>query len=440
MNENRIIKPRDREAILRSLRSGVVPNTGLQFIQVGRQQEVQSFLKDIDTVADGGASLRFVIGEYGSGKTFFLSLVRTLALERGLVTMHADLSPEKRLHGNGGQARRLLSELIASLATRTKRDGNALGSVLDRLIARAESESTTVESLLQPLSDLPLGHAFTKVILKYAEPGASVDQRQCALRWLKAEYTAKTDAWRDLDVREFLGDAEFFPSLRLYAALAIAAGYNGLYVCLDELVNLYKITNAVSRRANYEDLLSMLNNTLQGNIHGLGIVLSGTPEFLTDTRRGLYSYEALRSRLAENSLAQQNGLKDYNSTVLRLANLTKEEMYVLLKNIRRVFASGDPDIEERLTDQAITAFLQHCYEKIGESYFRTPRNTIKGFIDLVSLMQQYPDRDWHSLIPAVSVDIDVDPSGMSKPSDEIGIGMIETEIPPKDDELTSFLL
>lgn len=440
MNENRIIKPRDREAILRSLRSGVVPNTGLQFIQVGRQQEVQSFLKDIDTVADGGASLRFVIGEYGSGKTFFLSLVRTLALERGLVTMHADLSPEKRLHGNGGQARRLLSELVASLATRTKRDGNGLGSVLDRLIARAEGEGTTVESLLQPLSDLPLGHAFAKVVIKYAARGASIDQRQCALRWLKAEYTAKTDAWRDLEVREFLGDAEFFPALRLYAALAITAGYQGLYVCLDELVNLYKITNAVSRRANYEDLLSMLNNTLQGNIHGLGIVLSGTPEFLTDTRRGLYSYEALRSRLAENSLAQQNGLKDYNSTVLRLANLTKEEMFVLLKNIRRVFASGDPDIEERLTDNAITAFLQHCYEKIGENYFRTPRNTIKGFIDLVSLMQQYPEIDLKSLIPSVSVDIDVDPSGMSQVSDDIGIGMIETEVPPKDDELSSFLL
>ncbi len=410
--ENKIIKPRDREAILRSLRSGVVPNVGLQFIQVGRQPEVQSFLNDINTVAQGGASLRFVIGEYGSGKTFFLSLVRTLALEKGLVTMHADLSPEKRLHGNSGQARRLLSELIASLATRTKRDGHALATVLDRLIAHAETNDKTVASLLSPLSELPLGHAFSKVVLKYCEPGASTEQRQCAMKWLQAEYATKTDAWHDLQVRELLGDAEFFPALRLYAALVRAAGFNGLYVCLDELVNLYKITNATSRRANYEDLLSILNNTLQGNIQGLGIVLSGTPEFLTDTRRGLYSYEALRSRLAENSLAQQQGLKDYNSTVLRLANLTKEEMYVLLKNIRRVFASGDPQIEARVPDQAITAFLQHCYEKIGESYFRTPRNTIKGFIDLVSLMQQYPDRTWQSLIPIISVDIDQEPSSL----------------------------
>ncbi len=429
MAENRIIKPRDREAILRSLRSGVVPNTGLQFIQVGRQAEVASFLKDIDTVADGGASLRLVIGEYGSGKTFFLSLVRTLALERGLVTMHADLSPEKRLHGNGGQARRLLSELVASLSTRTKRDGSALSAMLERLIAASETEG--LDTLLAPLMELPMGQAFAKVVKKYCNPESSVEERQCALRWLQAEYTTKTDAYRDLEVREFLGDAEFFPALRLYAALAVAAGYKGLYVCLDELVNLYKITNATSRKANYEDLLSMLNNTLQGNIHGLGIVLSGTPEFLTDTRRGLYSYEALRSRLAENSLAQQNGLKDYNSTVLRLANLTKEEMYVLLKNIRNVFASGDPDIEERVPDEALTAFLHHCYEKIGESYFRTPRNTIKGFIDLVSLMQQYPDRDWQSLLPAISVDIDTDPSGLS-----VAAGQEQ----PQDSDLMAFTL
>lgn len=429
MAENRIIKPRDREAILRSLRSGVVPNTGLQFIQVGRQAEVASFLKDIDTVAEGGASLRLVIGEYGSGKTFFLSLVRTLALERGLVTMHADLSPEKRLHGNGGQARRLLSELVASLSTRTKRDGSALSAMLERLIAASETEG--LDKLLAPLMELPMGQAFAKVVKKYCNPESSQDERQCALRWLQAEYTTKTDAYRDLEVREFLGDAEFFPALRLYAALSVAAGYKGLYVCLDELVNLYKITNATSRKANYEDLLSMLNNTLQGNIHGLGIVLSGTPEFLTDTRRGLYSYEALRSRLAENSLAQQNGLKDYNSTVLRLANLTKEEMYVLLKNIRNVFASGDPDIEERVPDEALTAFLHHCYEKIGESYFRTPRNTIKGFIDLVSLMQQYPDRDWQSLLPAISVDIDTDPSGLS-----VAAGQEQ----PQDSDLMAFTL
>ncbi len=409
MIPTKIIKPREREAIIRALRSGVVPNTGLQYIQVGRNQEVQSFLRDIDTVADGGASLRLVIGEYGSGKTFFLSLVRSLALERGLVAMKADLSPEKRFHGTKGQAQRLLAELIASLSTRTKRDGNALVPILERLEARCADEGIKPQQLLLPLRDLPGGHDFGRVVQIYLEaeyPSRKAD----ALRWLQAEYYTKTDAQRDLGVRTYMGDADLFASLRLYATLARCAGYKGLYVCLDELVNLYKITNAVSRRANYEELLSILNNTLQGNFEGLGIVLSGTPEFLTDTRRGLYSYEALRSRLAENSLAQQSGLKDYDSTVLRLANLTQEELYVLLKNLRAVGASSDASLMERLPDEALEAYLRYCFDKIGESYFRTPRNTIKGFLDLMSLLQQYPDRTWRDLLPTISISIDVDPT------------------------------
>lgn len=413
MTPPRIIKQRDRDAIIRSLRSGVVPATGLQHIQVGRSEEIKSFVRDIDAVADGGASLRLVIGEYGAGKTFFLSLVRTMAMERGLLTMKADLSPEKRFHGSGGQARRLLSELVASLSTRTKTDGQALPMVLDRLSAKAATEGTTVRHLLEPLTQLPGGHAFAKVVDIYCR-AESDGQRLAAQRWLTADYTTRTDALRDLGVREYLGDADLFPTLRLYAELAVAAGFKGLYVCVDELVNLYKITNAVSRRANYEDLLSMLNATLQGNVHSLGIVLSGTPEFLTDTRRGLYSYEALRSRLAENSLAAQVGLKDYDSTVLRLSNLTPEELYVLLKNLREVMASGTQGLRERVPDMALEAYLRHCYERIGESYFRTPRNTIKGFIDMMSLLEQYPEMDWRTILPTVSVDVDVEPSPMAE--------------------------
>ncbi|MCC8175128.1 MAG: ATP-binding protein [Bacteroidales bacterium] len=413
MTPPRIIKQRDRDAIIRSLRSGVVPATGLQHIQVGRSEEIKSFVRDIDAVADGGASLRLVIGEYGAGKTFFLSLVRTMAMERGLLTMKADLSPEKRFHGSGGQARRLLSELVASLSTRTKTDGQALPMVLDRLSAKASAEGTTVRHLLEPLTQLPGGHAFAQVVDIYCR-AESDGQRLAAQRWLTADYTTRTDALRDLGVREYLGDADLFPTLRLYAALAVAAGFKGLYVCVDELVNLYKITNAVSRRANYEDLLSILNATLQGNVHSLGIVLSGTPEFLTDTRRGLYSYEALRSRLAENSLAAQAGLKDYDSTVLRLSNLTPEEMYVLLKNLREVMASGTQGLRERVPDMALEAYLRHCYERIGESYFRTPRNTIKGFIDMMSLLEQYPEMDWRVIIPTMSVDVDVEPSPMAE--------------------------
>lgn len=397
------IKPRERDTIIRSLRSGVVPAVGLQHIQVGRHEEVASFLRDIESICHGGSSFRIVVGEYGSGKTFFLSLARSIALEKGLVTMHADLTASRRLHGSHDEGRLLLGQLISSLSTRTKRDGNALEGVLDRLRARIEEGGERVRQYLEPLAILPGGHAFAKVV-EMAIADDSGYRHDDALRWLRAEYGTRTDAQRDLGIRDLLGrDGDLLNAFRLYAKLALLAGFKGLYVTLDELVNLYKIINAQSRKANYEEILSMLNNTLQGNAENLGIVLGVTPETLTDPRRGFYSYEALRSRLAENSLASTVGLKDFDSTVLRLANLTPEELYVLLGNLRELYASEDPSMRDRLPDEALEEFLRYCFDKIGESYFRTPRNTIKAFLDLASLLRQYPEATWQQLLPDIPV-------------------------------------
>lgn len=407
-----MIKAKERDAIIQSLRSGVVPRVGLQHIQVGRSEELKSFINDISTISEGGTSFRVVIGEYGSGKTFFLSLVRSIALQKGLVTMHADLSPTKRLHGGDGQSRLLLSELVSSISTRTKQEGNALQNILEKFIsiARQEAERRNVDVMaiindeLTDLNEYPGGYTFIQVINKYWAAYETGDDilRDHVLRWLKAEYSTKTDCLHDLGLREYLDDASFFNTLKLYSLLVKKAGYNGLLVCLDEMVNLYKITNSVSRRANYEEILNILNNTLQGNISNIGFIMSGTPEFLTDGNRGLYSYNALKSRLAENSFSKQLGLTDFNSTVLRLANLTKEEMYVLLSNLRNVFAGGD-ESKYLVPDDALVSYLNHCANKIGDSYFRTPRNTIKGFVDLLSMLEQYPDLKWSDMIERVEV-------------------------------------
>ena len=230
-----------------------------------------------------------------------------------------------------------------------------------------------------------------------------------SLKWLKAGYTTKTDTLRDLGIREFISDASFYNTLKLYSVLVRKAGYKGLLVCMDEMVNLYKIPNSVSRKANYEEILSMLNNTLQGTFSNIGFIMGGTPEFLTDNIRGLYSYEALRSRLSENSFSKQLGVTDYNSIVLRLASLTKEELYLLLINLRHVFASGKEE-NYLVPDEALLAFLNHCANKIGESYFRTPRTTIKSFLDLLSILEQYPNYKWSDLIESVDVQPDIEPS------------------------------
>ena len=416
---NRPIKAKERETIIQSLKSGVVPRAGLQHIQVGRSEELKSFINDINTIAEGGTSFRFVIGEYGSGKTFFMSLIRSIALEKGLVTMHADLSPTKRLHGSDGQPRMLLAEMAGNLATRTKPDGNALQNILERFISGAKEEAAysgrdayeVISEKLNELNDYTGGYNFISVIKKYLE-GYETGNEQLmndSLKWLKAGYTTKTDSLRDLGVREFISDASFYNTLKLYSVLVRKAGYKGLMICMDEMVNLYKIPNSVSRKANYEEILSMLNNTLQGTFSNIGFVMGGTPEFLTDNVRGLYSYEALKSRLSENTFSKQLGVTDYNSVVLRLSNLTKEELYLLLSNLRHVFAGGNPE-NYLVPDEGLLAFLHHCANKIGESYFRTPRTTIKSFLDLLSVLEQYPNYKWSDIIASVDVRKDIEPS------------------------------
>jgi len=440
-----MIKPKERETIIQSLKSGVVPRLGLQHIQVGRSEELKSFVNDVTTIAEGGTSFRFVIGEYGSGKTFFLSLVRSIALQKGLVTMNADLSPTKRLHGTDGQARVLLSELISSISTRTKQDGNALPNILEKFISKAKAEAeqnnrevaTIIYEQLSDLNEYPGGYTFAQVVNKYWTAYESGDEmlKDRVLRWLKAEYTTKTDSLRDLGVREFINDSSFFNTLKLYSILVQKAGYCGLLVCMDEMVNLYKISNSVSRKANYEEILNILNNTLQGTLSHIGFIMSGTPEFLTDGNRGLYSYEALKSRLTENSFSKSLGLTDYKSTVLRLANLTQEELYLLLMNLRNVFACDD-ESKYLVPDDALLAYLNHCANKIGDSYFRTPRNTIKGFLDLLSMLEQYPNLKWSDMIEQIEVVQDVEPTEVGEIITQQGKSQNNTD----DEAFASFKL
>ena len=441
----RPVKAKERETIIQSLKAGVVPRAGLQHIQVGRSEELKSFIKDIDTISEGGTSFRFVIGEYGSGKTFFLSLVRSIALEKGLVTMHADLSPTKRLHGSDGQPRLLLSDMINNLSTRTKQDGNALQNIIERFVSNAKEEASRtgagvydiISEKLNELNEYTGGFSFIAVVKKYLE-GYETGNEQLmnnSLKWLKAGYTTKTDSLRDLGVREFISDASFYNTIKLYSVLVRKAGYKGLLVCMDEMVNLYKIPNSVSRKANYDEILNMLNNTLQGSFSNLGFIMGGTPEFLTDNNRGLYSYEALKSRLSENSFSKQLGVTDYNSVVLRLASLTKEELYLLLINLRHVFASGKED-NYLVPDEALLAFLHHCAKKIGESYFRTPRTTIKSFLDLLSILEQYPNYKWNDIIASVDVQQDIEPSQV----ESILESSSAQEDSSDDDSFTSFRL
>lgn len=428
------IRPRERDAVIQSLRAGVVPRAGQHLIQVGRVREVETLVGDIDRVADGGSSFRFVIGEYGAGKTFFLNLIRAVALERRLVVMTADLNPDRRLHASGGQARSLYAELVRNTATRTKPDGGALPGVVERFIATAKSEGAAsgrstedvIREKLSQLTELVNGYDFADVIAAYCR-GVEEGQEQLksdAVRWLRGEFSTRTDARAALGVRSIVDDASVYDQLKLMARFVRLAGFGGLLVCLDEMVNIYKLANSQARNSNYEQLLRMLNDSLQGNAVGLGFVLGGTPEFLLDTRRGVYSYAALQGRLAQNTFAV-DGFVDFSGPVVRLSALTAEDFYLLLSKIRHVYAGGLAD-RYLLPDDAIEGFMAHCASRVGGAFFRTPRTTITSFINLLAVLEQNPGANWAQMLGQLEVEAD-------------GGAEQDLTVDP-DDELASFKL
>lgn len=453
------IRQRERDAIIQSLRAGVVPRIGQQHIQVGRKNEVTALMDDLARIADGGSGVRFVIGEYGSGKTFFLYLIRAIGLEKRLVTVHADLTPDRRLHATGGQARSFYQELVRNMATRSKPEGGALPTVVERFVSsaieaageRGVKPDVVIRERLASLSEMVNGYDFAQVISAYWRGHDSGNEtlKSDAVRWLRGEFSTRTDARAALGVRTIVDDANTYDQLKLLARFVRLAGFAGTVVCCDELVNLYKLANTKARNSNYEQILRILNDCLQGSAVGLCFLMGGTPEFLLDTRRGLFSYPALQSRLAENRFAK-DGLVDYTGPVLRLSNLTPEDLFVLLGKLRHVYASGDPT-RYLIPDEGLTGFMQHCSQRIGDAYFRTPRNTITAFVSLLAVLEQNQGLSWQQLLGQVQIGPEKNPD--LEPLDEEGASDTQPASQPKgphgsptptaaddDDDLASFKL
>lgn len=424
---NRRILSRERAAILNSLGAGVVPRIGLHHIQVGRKDEVSALLDDLKRIEDGGASIRFVVGRFGAGKSFFLNLIQAVALERKFVVARADITTQRRLQSTGGHAQSLYSELVHNLSTRGKPDGNALPNLVERWVGDIAYEVTSnggtdedvparLTELCSPLQDLVSGYDFINVITRYYQGFLSGNDsiQAAAVRWLRAEYSTKTEARQDLGVRSIIDDSAIYDYLKLMARFTRIAGYSGFLVCLDELVVLsHRLNNKQARNNNYEAILRILNDCLQGAVEGLGFIFAATDDCLHDRRRGLFSYEALASRLAPNRFASE-GMVDLAGPVLSLTNLTPEDCYVLLHNIRRVHANGTGE-SRYLPDEGIEAYLKSCQQRMGSAYFQTPRETIKDFIGLLNILEQNKQAEWMQLIGNIkTADVQtIDPSEMN---------------------------
>lgn len=402
------IPKRIARTLISSLKGGVVPRIGLPYITVGRKNEIDALLHDVEVIADGGASFRFIVGRYGSGKSFLLQTLRNYVMERGFVVVDADLSPERRLQGTKGQGLATYRELVRNMATKTRPEGGSLPLILDRWISEIQQQVVTetglalndgrldglveqkIGQVIQVLNEMVHGFDFARLLTLYYRSYRQGDEATKAkvIQWFRGEFHTKTEARQELGVNIIISDEDWYEYLKIFALFLKQAGYAGLLVCIDELVNIYKIPHAITRQYNYEKILTMYNDTLQGKAHYLGIIMGGTPQCMEDPRRGVYSYEALRSRLAEGHFGGEH--KDLLAPVIRLQPLTSDEMLVLvekLAEIHGVLYGYDP----KVTQEDLVAFIRIEFQRIGADSHITPREVIRDFIEVLDILYQHPE-------------------------------------------------
>ncbi|MDR1158102.1 MAG: ATP-binding protein [Oscillospiraceae bacterium] len=402
--------------LLNALKGGVVPRTGLGYITVGRKDEIDALLHDVETIAVGGASFRFVVGRYGAGKSFLLQTIRNYAMERGFVVVDADLSPERRLMGHKGEGLATYRELMKNLSTQTLPDGGALSLLLQRWVATLKTEVMQEASLtaddarLNPLVEIKIhrtineletivhGFDFARIISLYWKAIMTEDDelKRKTLKWLRGEYSTKTEARRELGIGVIITDDDWYEYTKLFAMFVVRAGFKGMLMIVDELVNLFKIPSTISRQYNYEKILTMYNDIMQGKAQHIGVIMSGTPQSITDTRRGVFSYEALKSRL-ESSRFSDETTRDLLSPIIKLKTLTPEEMYFLMQKLELIHSQVYQYAPQMLPNE-LQFFIQTEYERIGAGQNITPREIIRDFIEVLNILLQNPNKTVQSIL------------------------------------------
>ena len=413
------IPKRTSQAILQSLSAGVVPRTGAEHIAVGRKDELSALLNDLDDiVAEGGAAFRMIVGRYGTGKSFMLQLLRNYAFKRKFVVADADLSPQKRLTGSKKEGLELYRELLNNMAIDTRPGGNAFAALLEKWINNIQSEvvkagaspslpsfanevEARIHATISDMEGMVHGFDFATVINAYwrGHQEGDDDLKSNTIRWLRGEFNTKTEARGALNVRVIIDDATWYDYIKLLAYFIRQIGYKVLIIFIDEAVNLYHISHKVSRNNNYERLLTILNDTLQGKAEYLGVLFGATPQMVEDERRGLYGYEALKTRLEDSRFARQ-GLRDMSGPLIRLDVLSHSEIFLLLQTIREIH-SKHHRYATTIEDRHLEAFMSIVLNRIGADTLLTPREVLRDFVALLNLLQQNPDESFESLVGEV---------------------------------------
>lgn len=415
------IPKRVLNSLLLSVSAGVVPRVGAPYIAIGRKDEISALLSDLEQINDGGGTMRFIVGRYGSGKSFLMQLIRGYALERNFITADADLSPERRLYGASGSGVATYRELIKNMASKSSPDGGALPKMIARWIELMRADivaegispdsdrfelrlNALISEKLREVEFMVGGFDFARVITEYykAYVSGNDEKRSACLRWLRGEYASKTEARSALgfSVSVIIDDDNWYDFIKVWAVLVRFIGYRGLIVFIDECVNLYKITHRVSRENNYEKILSMFNDTLQGRASGLGLILGGTPQFMDDPRRGLFSYEALKSRLCDSRYSLDE-YKNYVGPVIRLKRLTDDELFALISRITKLYAVNY-GAQPRITEDEMVRFLELSLSRAGADQLITPREMLRDYMTVLNILMQNENVSFEQIISKVT--------------------------------------
>lgn len=407
--------------IINSLRGGVVPRNGTGYIAVGREHEIKALLNDVEIIEDGGATFRFIVGRYGSGKSFLFQTIRSYVMDKDFVVVDADLSPERRLTGNKGQGLATYKELVKNMSTKTKPEGGALSLILERWINSIKTQvvqnnsfevgsndfNKAVEKeiyvVINEIQELVNGFDFANIISLYwkASRTGNDELKNNVLRWLRGEYRLKSDVRKELGVSAIITDDNWYDYIKLLSAFLVRAGYKGMLMLIDELVNIYKIPHTVARQSNYEKILTMYNDTLQGKASHLGIIMSGTPQCVEDTRRGVFSYDALKSRLESGKFSDAT-TQDLLSPIIKLEPLTHEELFILIEKLSIIHADLY-SYSANITEDEMISFLKMEFERIGSGLNITPREVIRDFIEILNILYQNPEKTIEDIIKGNSI-------------------------------------
>lgn len=408
MNMVNRVPNRIANILINALKGGVVPRVGLEYITVGRTQEIAAILHDIEMIEEGSASFRFIVGKYGSGKSFLLQTIRNYATAKGFVVVDADLSPERRFAGTKGQGLATYKELIKNLSTKSKPDGGALPLILEKWIsgiqasvkAQANVNDDEFDDMVErqiyavagSLEGMVNGFEFAKAVVLYWKAYQQDDSamKSNVLRWFRGEYPSRREAKSDLGINFIVNDETWYDFLKIFASFLVGAGYKGMLVIVDELVNIFKIPNSITRANNYEKILTMYNDVLQGKASHIGFLMGGTPQCIEDKYKGVFSYEALRSRLEEGHFATAE-IKDLSAPIIRLQMLSQEEMYILVEKLMNIHAQLY-NYPPSLTHEDLVYFLTVEYNRVGAETHITPREIIRDFIELINILHQNPQK------------------------------------------------